>query len=348
MTNSAASNPLNLSRMVSGFFRRMRLNRALRVVALGGGSGLPATLRAMKEYTSNITAIVTVADDGGSSGRLRREMGVLPPGDLRNNIAALADDDILMSKLLQYRFEGGELDGHSFGNLLIAALSDITGGLDHALAEVSRVLNLRGRVLPTTLDDVTLAATIYQPERGTTIRVEGESQIPNTDGRIEQVSIEPETAKAYPDSVKAILEAQLVVIGPGSLYTSILPSLLVPGILDALRASSAYKVYVCNVAQQPGETEGFTVAEHIMALERHIGRGVFQAVLANNHYPEENAGPNTVYVMPPAAHHEVYQRYDIRMHDLTDNSRPWRHDALKLSQAIRDLVLVHRIGGGFA
>jgi uncharacterized cofD-like protein len=253
-----------------------------------------------------------------------------------------------MTKLLQYRFEGGELDGHSFGNLFIAALSDITGGMDHALTEVSRVLNLRGRVLPATLESTILEATVFRPDRGTTIHVEGESQIPAAGGRVERVSIKPADAKAYPDSVRAILEAQLVVIGPGSLYTSILPSLLVPGILEALRASSAYKVYVCNVAQQPGETEGYTVADHVMAIEQHIGRGVFQAVIANNHYPEENAGPNTVYVLPPPEHHEVYQRYEIDLYDLTDNARPWRHDALKLSYAIKDLVLVHRIGAGFA
>lgn len=348
MSTFAATSRWNLPRVFANVLRRFRLNRALKVVAIGGGTGLPSSLRAMKEHTGNITAIVAMSDDGGSSGRLRREMGVLPPGDLRNNIAALADDESLMTKLLQYRFEGGELDGHSFGNLFIAALSDITGGMDHALTEVSRVLNLRGRVLPATLENTILEAAVFRPDRGTTILVEGESQIPAAGGRIDRVSIKPVDAKAYPDSVRAILEAQLVVIGPGSLYTSILPSLLVPGILEALRASSAYKVYVCNVAQQPGETEGYTVADHVMAIEQHIGRGVFQAVIANNHYPEENAGPNTVYVLPPPEHHEVYQRYEIDLYDLTDNSRPWRHDALKLSHAIKDLVLVHRIGAGFA
>lgn len=312
--------------------------RGLRIVAIGGGTGLPATLRAAKMHTDHITAIVTVADDGGSSGRLRREMGIAPPGDLRNNIAALADDESLMTKLLQYRFTFGELEGHAFGNLLIAALADVTGSLDQALAEVARVLNLRGRVLPTTLDDVRLTATVLLPERGTTIRVEGESQIPGTRGRIQRVSLEPSTVRAFPESVAAILNAQVVLIGPGSLYTSILPSLLVPGILDALRASAAIKVYVCNVAEQPGETDGYTVADHILALERHIGRGVFQVVVANNHFPVENAGPNTVYVKPPAAHHETRQRYDIRSYDLTDNQRPWRHDALKLSNVIRELI----------
>lgn len=338
----------NLPRSIAILLRRFRLNRALKVVAIGGGTGLPSSLRAMKEQTGNITAIVAMSDDGGSSGRLRREMGVLPPGDLRNNIAALADDESLMTKLLQYRFVGGELDGHSFGNLFIAALSDITGGMDHALAEVSRVLNLRGRVLPATLESTVIEATVFHPDRGTSIRIEGESQITAAGGRVQHVGILPPDAKAYPESVKAILDAQLVVIGPGSLYTSILPSLLVPGILQALRASRAYKVYVCNVAQQPGETDGYTVADHVMAIEQHIGRGVFQAVLANSHYPEENAGPNTVYVLPPPEHHEVYQRYEVDLYDLTDNARPWRHDALKLAYAIKDLVLVHRIGTGFA
>lgn len=338
----------NPFRALSNLARRVRLNRALKVVAIGGGTGLPASLRAMKVHTDNITAIVSVADDGGSSGRLRREMGVLPPGDLRNNIAALADDESLMTKLLQYRFEGGDLAGHSFGNLFIAALADITGGLDHALAEVSRVLNLRGRVLPATLESTTIIATILRPDRGTTYTVEGESRIPTVGGRVQKVSLRPAAPAAFPDSVKAIVQAQLIVIGPGSLYTSILPPLLVPEILDALRASSAYKVYVCNVAQQPGESDGYNVADHILALERHIGRGVFQAVLANSHYPTENAGPNTIYVMPPPAHHEVLQRYEVSLYDLTDNSSPWRHDAVKLSQAIKDLVLIHRIGGGLA
>lgn len=325
-------------------FRGARTGRGLRVVAIGGGTGLPVSLRAAKIHTSNITAIVTVADDGGSSGRLRREMRVAPPGDLRNNIAALADDESLMTRLLQYRFSGGELRGHAFGNLFIAALADITGSLDQALTEVARVLNLRGRVLPTTLDDVKLVATVLQPDRDVTIRVEGESQIPETGGRIQSVTIEPETVRAFPDSVAAILNAQVVLIGPGSLYTSILPSLLVPGILDALRASAAIKVYVCNVAEQPGETTGYTVADHILALERHIGRGVFQVVVSNGHFPTENAGPNTVYVKPPQPHHEVRQRYDIRSYDLTDNQRPWRHDALKLSNVIRELVDADRSG----
>lgn len=326
--------------------RESRLMRGVKVVAIGGGTGLPSALRALKGETSNITAVVTVADDGGSSGRLRRDMGVLPPGDLRNNIAALADDESLMTKLMQYRFESGELSGHAFGNLFISALSGVAGGLTEALGEIERVLNVRGRVLPATLSDISLIADIKVPN-GRVLRVEGESKIPEVGGTIEQVRLEPADAPAHPESVKAILEAQLVVIGPGSLYTSILPSLMVGGVADALRATNAYKVYICNVATQPGETEGYSAADHVMALERHIGRGVFQAVLVNNHYPEENAGPNTRYVEPPPPHHEIFQRYEVRMTDLTDSARPWRHDGEKLARAIKDIMVVHRIGGGF-
>jgi len=334
--------PIGLGEMV----REARLQRGVKVVAMGGGTGLPSALRALKEQTSNITAVVTVADDGGSSGRLRRDLGVLPPGDLRNNIAALADDESLMTKLMQYRFDSGELAGHAFGNLFIAALSGVAGGLTEALGEVERVLNVRGRVLPATLDDVKLVADVKMPN-GRILRVEGESKIPELGGTIEQVALIPEDATAHPESVKAILEAQLVVIGPGSLYTSILPSMMVKGIADALRATNAYKIYICNVATQLGETDDYSASDHVMALERHIGRGVFQAVLVNNHYPEKNAGSNTRYVAPPPEHHEIFQRYEVRMADLTDDARPWRHDGEKLASAIKELVIVHRIGGGF-
>lgn len=333
------------SKGLADLAREVRLQRGVKVVAIGGGTGLPSALRALKQQTANITAVVTVADDGGSSGRLRRDMGVLPPGDLRNNIAALADDESLMTKLMQYRFETGELSGHAFGNLFISALSGVAGGLTEALGEIERVLNVRGRVLPATLDDVRLVADVKVPN-GRVLRVEGESKIPEVGGTIEQVALLPEDCRAHPESVKAILEAQVVVIGPGSLYTSILPSLLVPEIVHALRATSAYKVYICNVATQPGETDGYSAADHVMALERHIGRGVFQAVLVNDHYPEKNAGPNTFYVAPPPAHHEIYQRYEVRLVDLTDEARPWRHDSEKLAKAIKELLVVHRIGSG--
>jgi uncharacterized cofD-like protein len=320
-----------------------RRQKGIKVVAIGGGTGLPSVLRGLKQHTSNITAVVTVADDGGSSGRLRREFGVLPPGDLRNNIAALADDENLMTRLFQYRFGNGDLGGHAFGNLFITALSGVTGSLETALVETERVLNIQGRVLPATLQDVHLVGSVRLPAAALAIRVEGESQISEIGGQIEKIELDPVDAQAYPGSIQAILDADLVVIGPGSLYTSILPNLLVNGIANAVRATRAYKIYVCNVATQPGETEGYTVADHVLALENHIGRGVFQVVLANNAYPSLNAGVNTHYVQPAPDYHEIFQRYDVQYTDLTDVDRPWRHDSQKLVSAILNLVEKEKI-----
>jgi len=311
------------------------------VVVIGGGTGLPSVLRGLKAHTGNITAIVTVADDGGSSGLLRREMGVLPPGDMRNNIAALADDESLMTKLFQYRFENGALRGHAFGNLFLAALAGISGGIEHALPEAERVLNIQGRVLPATLEDVQLVASVRLAHKAQTVLIRGESAIPNARGKIEKISLSPPEAPAYDASIRSILEADLVVIGPGSLYTSILPNLLVVGIADALRATTAYKVYVCNVATQPGETDNYTVAEHVLALEQHIGRGIFQLILANNATPTVNAG-NTCYVLSIPTGHDILQRYEVRYTDLVDERRPWRHNPQKLAGALLDSMEIQR------
>jgi uncharacterized cofD-like protein len=324
-------------RLVDLMTERARQTNGLRLVALGGGSGLPSVLRAFKAQTSNITAVVTVADDGGSTGILREEFGVLAPGDLRQNIAALADDESLITQLFQYRFTSGGLQGHSFGNLFLTALADITGSMDRAVIEASQVLAIRGRVLPATLQDVQLGAEIRTAERKLR-RVIGESQIPKSGGNIERVFLVPENARAYPDSIRAILSAELIVIGPGSLFTSILPTLLVDGIAQAVRASSALVVYVCNIATQKGETDGFSVADHVMALERHIGRDVFDVILANNAYPQQNAGENTRYVAPMPLDHPLRYRYDLIETDLTDPQRPWRHSPEKLQRAIRDLL----------
>lgn len=312
-----------------------RRGRGLKVVAIGGGTGLPSVLRGMKAYTGNLTAIVTVADDGGSSGRLRRELGVLPPGDLRSNIAALADDEDLMTHLFQYRFANGGLEGHSLGNLLLTALADIAGGMDKAVALTERVLAVEGRVLPATLqDNVTLWAEVRVPGEDTPRRVAGESQISRAGGHIEHVFLAPDQVRAFPEAVRAILAADLIVIGPGSLYTSILPTLLVGGITEAVRASSALCVYVCNVATQPGETDGYTVTNHVEALEKHVGRGVFDVVLSNNSYPSKNAGEHTHYVLPPLPTDALYARYQWHVADLTDRDRPWRHDPTKLAKAL--------------
>ncbi len=323
--------------------------KGLNAVAVGGGTGLPATLRGLKPYTDHITAVVTIADDGGSSGRLRRDMQILPPGDLRNNLVALADDESLLARLFQYRFTTGELEGHSFGNLFIAALADVvsTGDSAHnpladALSEVQRVLNIRGRVLPASLTQARIIAELKLKGSDRLVTVIGESKIESVDGQVERIRLDPTPVLAFPPVIDAILQANLIVIGPGSLYTSIIPNLLVTGIADAIRASNATKVYVCNVATQPVETEGYSVADHVLALERHVGRGVFQTILANNAMPTSNAGENTRYVTPIPDNHEIQQRYEVRYTDLTDMQRPWRHDPQKLGAAL--LALLGRDG----
>ncbi|RPJ01544.1 MAG: YvcK family protein, partial [Chloroflexi bacterium] len=305
-----------------------------KVVAIGGGTGLPSVLRGLKAHTSHITAIVTVADDGGSSGKLRRELGVLPPGDLRNNIMALANDEDLMAQLFQYRFANGGLEGHNFGNLFLTALASITGSMDKALAETGRVLAIEGCVLPATLHNVTLVAEVWVQGEEQARRITGESHIPEAGGKIKRVFLQPDRVPASPDAIRAILDADLIVIGPGSLFTSILPTLLIGGIIEAIQASSAVKVYVCNVATQPGETDGFTVADHVSVLEQHIGRGVFQTVVANNSYPSRNKGENTRYVLPSTDHDPVHQRYRFHWTELADLERPWRHDATRLGQSL--------------
>lgn len=306
-----------------------RLQKGLRVVAIGGGTGLPSVLRGMKHITNNITAVVTMADDGGSSGRLRREMGVPPPGDLRSNIAALADDEDMMTRLFQYRFAEGGLGGHSFGNLFLTALTEITGDMNTAVAVAGRVLAITGRVIPSTLHHVNLGAYIRLAD-GKLVQVIGESNIPEMSGTIERVFLDPENVQALPEARQAILSANLIVIGPGSLYTSILPNLLVQGIVPALKASSATIVYVCNIAQQPGETEGYTVAEHVEALEKHIGKNVISTVLANNVFPNRK-NEATHYVMLPPEGHPLWEQYHFVLADLTEAEHPWRHDTAKLT-----------------
>lgn len=257
--------------------------RGIKIVAVGGGHGLATLLRGLKEYTYNLTAVVTVADSGGSSGRLRKEMGILPPGDLRNCLAALSNDEALLTHLFQYRFPDGQsgLNGHSLGNLLITALADITGSFEEAVAESGRVLAVRGRVLPSTLQQVDLIADVHLPLVPAGVRIEGESEIPSSTWRVKRVYLQPSSPPAYPEAIKALLAADLIVIGPGSLYTSILPNLLVPEITEAIRSSKALKVYVCNIAAQPGETDHYTCEDHVRVIEEHVGKGLFQVVLAN-------------------------------------------------------------------
>jgi uncharacterized cofD-like protein len=317
--------------------RRERANQGPKVVAMGGGTGLSTLLRGLKIHTPYITAIVTVADDGGSSGRLRRELGVLPPGDFRNCIAALADDEALITQLFQYRFgQGDGLNGHSFGNLFITALAAVTGSFEQAIVEAGRVLAVRGRILPSTLEDVTLVADVR--ETGATdgaqshlTRVHGESAIPKAGYPIERVFLRPDRVRAYPEAVRAILDADLITAGPGSLFTSVIPNLLVNDIQRAVRASPALKLYVCNIATQPGETDGFDAGQHVSALQRHVGRDLFPVVLVNNGTAEGRDDPGLKLVSlryPPDASYEVIEA------DLADRTAPWRHDPTKLAAQI--------------
>lgn len=262
-----------------------RLHRGPRIVAVGGGTGLSTLLRGLKEFSANTTAIVTVADDGGSSGRLRREIGVLPPGDIRNCLAALADEEKLITELFQYRFRAGDgLTGHSFGNLFLTALSDITGDLEQAIAASSQVLAVRGRVLPATLSDVKLWAELSDGRR-----IEGESNITEANGNIVRIGCIPSTPPALPRALQAIREADYIIIGPGSLYTSLIPNLLVPEIAEAIAARDVPRIYVCNIMTQPGETQDYTVADHIRAIDAVCGKPLFSAVLVQKKVPSARA-----------------------------------------------------------
>jgi uncharacterized cofD-like protein len=291
-------------------------------------------LRGLKDHTHNLTAIVTVADDGGSSGRLRESLGILPPGDIRNCLAALSSDEALLTQLFQYRFSGtSDLDGHSFGNLFISALSDITGSFEEAVAESGRVLSVHGRVLPSTLHNVRLVADVRLPHVVNEVRVAGESHIPEIDGRVRRVWLEPNDAPAFPPVIRALLNADMIVIGPGSLFTSLLPNLLVRDVMAAVRNSRAIKVFVCNIAVQPGETQAYSCYDHVRALEEHVGEDLFDIVLCNDNYDTELADASQ-WVRA-----DEKSRSDVRLYtaDLVDYEHPWRHDALKLAQVLMDL-----------
>jgi uncharacterized cofD-like protein len=318
---------------------RQRTARGPKVVALGGGTGMPALLRGLKEYTSNITAIVTMADNGGSSGRLRGSLGMLPPGDVRNCLVALADTEPLMRELFQYRFEQGELSGHSFGNLFLAALQQTTGDFVTALRAASRVLAVRGSVLPATLDAVDLVGEL---EDGRVVR--GESQIGKSDSRIRRVWLEPGDATPLMEAVRAVEEADLVVIGPGSLYTSVIPNLLVAPIADAVRRTRALRVYVANVMTQPGETSGYSAADHLKALEEHAGAHIVDIMIVNSQpvpdavlarYGEEGAAPVRMSGPPP-------RRLQVVSEPLLDVDVVVRHNPDRLARAVLRLLLRER------
>ena len=288
-TNSSimdAIDPGDRSHLLETLYRRRKLNRGPKIVAIGGGTGLSTILKGLKHITNNITAVVTVGDDGGSSGRLREEMGIIPPGDIRNCIAALADEEDLVTELFQYRFHvGNGLEGHSFGNLFLTALCAITGDMVTAVKESSKVLAIRGKVLPSTLDDMRLVAEM---EDGRVIM--GESHIPMAGGRIKTLKSEPAKLRALEDAVQAIENADLIIFGPGSLYTSVIPNLLIDEIAQSISKSRAMKIYVCNIMTQPGETDGYSASEHVKAILDHAKYdNILDAVFVNDSLPKNLA-----------------------------------------------------------
>ena len=337
-----APNRDNTESLVNTIYNQRFLRRGPKIVAIGGGTGLSTLLRGLKEYTGNLTAIVTVADDGGSSGVLRRELGVLPPGDVRNCIAALADAEPLVTRLFQYRFdEGSGLAGHSFGNLFIVAMSGVVGNFEDAIRQTSRVLAVRGQIIPSTLEDVTLHA------RTTDDRIiAGESNITHdlgqqtSDARIEEVYLQPRNPPAHPEAVRAILDADLIVLGPGSLYTSVLPNLLVQGIRRSLIASSAARIYVCNVATQHGETDGYGVRDHVAAIEDHMGKGFIQYVLANDNVSPTPI-PKAEQSQPVAVDDHVNNGIRLITTDVVSEDNRYHHDSVKLAGAVMDIYYGH-------
>src|SRR5256886_7305219 len=301
--------------------------RGPRVVAIGGGTGLSSLLRGLKIYTSNLSAIVTVADDGGSSGRLRDEYRILPPGDFRQCLIALADAEPLMKQLFDHRFKESSPDRHAFGNLFIMAMADVTRNFEQALRESGKVLAVKGTIVPSTLQDVTLVASI---NGGT---VEGESQIPKQNAPISHVFLKPDGVQVNPEAAQAILSAELIIVGPGSLYTSILPNLLVEGMVEAIKASPALKLYICNLAAQAGETEGYGVGDYLRVIREHVGASLFDFVLVHSNTAHPPTGGQAPVIFKPA---DTTKNAEVRFiaSDVVNVRIPSHHDSDKLARTI--------------
>jgi uncharacterized cofD-like protein len=324
--------------LVDKVYNKLILERGPKVVVVGGGTGLSMLLHGLKEYTSNITAVVTVADDGGSSGRLRQDFDMLPPGDIRNCLVALADAEPLMAKLFQFRFgEGTELKGHNFGNLFITAMSKVAGSFDEAIKESSKVLAIRGSVVPSTLNKVTLIAQHHDGTESV-----GESQIPKAGKSIKRISLRPAGSKPTHEAIEAIKRADGIILGPGSLYTSIMPNLLVEKIYKEIAASKAVKIYVCNVMTQKGETEGYKASDHIGAIVEHTSPGIVDYCIVNTaripdsmveRYKEEGANP----VIVDSDNIKKMRCKVIEAHIITIKDYV-RHDAGKLAKIMMDLI----------
>lgn len=321
------------------FFDSLYVDRVLgsgpRITVIGGGSGLPNLLRGLKYYTSNITAVVTVADDGGSSGRLRNELGILPPGDIRNCLVALADSEDVMQQLMDYRFESdGQLDGHSFGNIFIAALAGIGGDFYRGVEVAGELLAVRGRVIPSTSNHVTLVGSTVS---GQTLI--GETQVGKSSARLSSLRLTPEGSPAHPEAIRAIKDADLIVIGPGSLYTSIVPNLLISDISDALVDSLAFKIYVCNVAEEPAQTNKFSVKDHLDVVRHYGGTSSVDAVVANNNRPDAPTPAGLDFIDTRG---DWNDRALLLEADVLDEIHTARHDSVKLAHALTEAYRKHR------
>ena len=330
--------PDQSERLVDIIYEKRRLGKGPNVTVVGGGHGLSVLLRGIKAATSNVTAVVTVADDGGSSGRLREEFGIIPPGDLRNCLVALADTEPLMEKLFQYRFKGKtELAGHSFGNLFIAAMNEVTGDMEQALRESSKVLAVKGQVLPASKDHVRLDAVM---EDGTV--VQGESHIPEVHKQIHRVRLFPEEVQPVQSALDALANADAIILGPGSLYTSIMPNLLVDKVAETIRKSKAIKIYICNVMTQPGETDGYTASMHAKAIIDHGGKGIIDYMLVND--APISADMQDFYAAKGAYPVEVDEEainalgVGFVKADIINENEVIRHDPDKLSRAVMNMV----------
>jgi uncharacterized cofD-like protein len=334
--------PHHQGKLIDILYKKRFLEHGPRIVVVGGGTGLSMLLHGLKEYTSNITAVVTVADDGGSSGRLRKQFDIVAPGDIRNCLVALADDEMTMRDLFQYRFEQEtDFSGHSFGNLFLTALTQVTGDFEKAVKESSKILSIRGRVLPSTLEKVVLAAE-HIDGRVTV----GEAEIPKTGSPIKKIHIRPANAHAAPEVIKAIEDAELIILGPGSLYTSIIPNLLIREIREAVTAAAVSKVYVCNVMTQPGETTGFKASDHVKELVAQTDPRVLDAAIVNvgvipaplqQKYAKEGA----VAVEPDSARIRDFG-YAVIEEDLVSATDHVRHDSTKLARIIGSLLNLER------
>ena len=338
--------PDSSDRLVDLIYEKRMLGKGPAVTVIGGGHGLSVLLRGIKDITTNVTAVVTVADDGGSSGRLREELGIIPPGDLRNCLVALADTEPLMEKLFQHRFGGSsELAGHSFGNLFIAAMTEVTGDVEKALQESSKVLAVKGHVLPASTAHVRLDAVM---DDGTV--VQGESRIPEVQKRIRRVQLFPEHVQPVQSALDALKHADAIVLGPGSLYTSIMPNLLIDGVAETIIKSPAVKIYICNVMTQPGETDGYTASMHVKAVLEHAGKGAIDYVLVNSrpiseemkaYYAERGSYPVVVDEDELNALGVGFLKADI-----ISETDVIHHDPVKLSRAVMKMVYGLRSGTG--